>query len=385
MQKIEEDLKNSKTLSARILIRDQKKIWKEWEKRVREAIPAAAGLDHPILLNTLPIYLVHLAEALAQESEPIAATQNSNIPSAHGSIRARLTNFKPEQLVQEYQILRSTLCRVLAEEIQVTERDARIIHTTIDQSIREAVAAYFLVHANIREQFVASLTHDLRQPLNVIKMSAELISNSPEGERAKLASQIQNAVQRADRMVQDLLDSIALEFGEALQVKIRETQIMDLLRDAVKEWNEDQRKRLVIIADPCTGYWDPDALNRALFNLISNAFKYGLPERPVTIRTNCEDGRLSVSVHNEGKPIPSSEREVLFQPFRRASTALASGKKGWGIGLSLIRAVAEAHGGSVIIESSKDSGTTFAMNILQDARKTAKDSKKPFGAKPEPY
>ena len=96
--------------------------------------------------------------------------------------------------------------------------------------------------------------------------------------------------------------------------------------------------------------------------------KYGSADRPITITVRAVAGRAMVSVHNFGSYIPPEELELLFQPFRRANQARKSGERGWGLGLTLVRGVAESHGGSIGVDSLPERGTTFVIDIPLDAR-----------------
>jgi signal transduction histidine kinase len=120
------------------------------------------------------------------------------------------------------------------------------------------------------------------------------------------------------------------------------------------------------------GHWSPDALERVIENLLTNALKYGDPTAPIVIAAGTPpDGagnEFEFSVTNEGDPIPLAEQATMFQPFARAKSARRTGKPGWGIGLALVRALIEAHGGSVRIESGSGSGTTFFVRLPRDAR-----------------
>jgi signal transduction histidine kinase len=87
---------------------------------------------------------------------------------------------------------------------------------------------------------------------------------------------------------------------------------------------------------------------------------------PITCQVLETHGRVIMSVHNEGDAIPAEYLTVLFQPFRRSLVAEKSGKPGWGLGLVLVQAIAEAHGGSVAVESTAEQGTTFSLDILLD-------------------
>ena len=101
---------------------------------------------------------------------------------------------------------------------------------------------------------------------------------------------------------------------------------------------------------------------------MANAAKYSAPGTIVSIKLEKLDGLAKLAIHNEGNPIPVEEQKLLFQPFLRAKAAQDSGKKGWGLGLTLVKGIAEAHGGTVTVESSAEKGTTFTLSIPLDFR-----------------
>lgn len=109
-------------------------------------------------------------------------------------------------------------------------------------------------------------------------------------------------------------------------------------------------------------------MRRALWNLVSNAVKYGSEHTPVRIDIAREGAMVALAVHNEGAPIPDDERPSLFDPFSRAIPVQAAAQRGWGLGLTLVKGCAEAHGGSVEIASAPGRGTTFTLRFPPDAR-----------------
>ncbi len=128
-------------------------------------------------------------------------------------------------------------------------------------------------------------------------------------------------------------------------------------------------ERIVLVAPrPVRGHVAPDALGRAVENLTSNALKYGAPSSPITLTVDETHGRGILTVHNHGPVIPPEQQETLFRAFQRLTEAETSGKSGWGLGLAQVRAVAEAHGGSIGVDSLPDHGTTFIIDIPLDAR-----------------
>jgi signal transduction histidine kinase len=109
-------------------------------------------------------------------------------------------------------------------------------------------------------------------------------------------------------------------------------------------------------------------MRQALHNLVENAVKYGQSKTAITVRVVETHERLLLSVHNFGDPIPPNYLHTLFKPYRRAPNAARSGKTGWGLGLALVQTIAEAHGGSVGVESDAQTGTTFTIDVLRDPR-----------------
>ena len=108
---------------------------------------------------------------------------------------------------------------------------------------------------------------------------------------------------------------------------------------------------------------DSSQLRRASENLVQNAIEYGDPDTQIEVRLLLQAAELWISVHNEGPAISPEELPVLFEPFRRLRTAIKSGKRGWGLGLSLVRGVAEAYGGTVSVQSVSGEGTTFTLRF----------------------
>ena len=227
----------------------------------------------------------------------------------------------------------------------------------------------------LRERFVAALSHDLRTPLTAAKLGAQLVlRKSGDSETVnKISRRIVTNMDRADRMIRDLLDANQIKAGEAIPLMIEECRLNPFVAGVVQELAEVHGARLQIIdtTDGVTGYWDPSALQRILENLIGNAVKYGLEGTPVTVTLTRREDWIELAVHNTGKPISLEDQITLFQPYHRTTSALGSGQKGWGIGLTLVKGIVEAHGGSARVESSLERGTTFAVRLPVDSRNVA--------------
>ncbi|MDF3035186.1 MAG: histidine kinase, partial [Paucimonas sp.] len=334
-------------------------------------------LPHPILINTLPALYHNLVEALTPDyPRTSVAAVTPSVAAEHGGERARLTSFQAQSVITEYQLLRSTIIDVLKwNNVSISDEEMQIISSTIDACIREAATAFTLVQAAFQERFVATLAHDLRNPLAVIGMMAQLIPQTNDAEKANgYARKIAENVGRADRMIQELLDTMIFQQGERLQFNPTLFNIEEVVEEVCEQSAAVYGPRFETAGTSIMGWWGRDAVKRALENMISNAVKDGAPETPIRIAFVEYHGRIELSVHNEGTPIPPEQVESVFQVFRRAKAAKEGDKKGWGIGLPYIRSVAESHGGSVDIDSSDNRGTTVTIDIPLDSR--------PFGNVP---
>lgn len=357
--------------TARRMLELHNEVLLEWVKRVRQAVKEAERLPHPILINTFPALYDNIAEAITPGYPRATAEEGNTVATEHGGERARLTNYNVHSVISEYQILRWTIFDVLkANDVQLTDEEVFLIHSSMDGSIREAVNAFALAQAALRERFIAALTHDLRNPLSNAKLAAQLIERSSDLGRIKeFAGQIIENLTRLDGMIQDLLDSAQFQNGERLPLRLEEFDMQEVAAEVCRQYTATHGPRFQLIARPATGWWDREAIKRAMENLICNALKYGAPDTPVRIKIDSENERTMLTVHNEGEPIPQEKIESIFQLFQRADAAKEGNERGWGIGLPYVRSVAESHGGSVTVDSAAHPrGTTFIIDIPLDAR-----------------
>lgn len=254
-------------------------------------------------------------------------------------------------------------------ERQLKERQAK--ESAVKLSDSQHQVAELVDEKSIRESFVSLLSHDLRTPLSAAKISAQLILREAScSESAQtLAARIVSNINRAIQMIGDLLDSNRLRSGEKLPVFIKKLNLTSFARLNLQELSSIHGDRFVLnCAEEIEGYWDPTALRRVFENLGTNAIKYGNPDTSVTFTIKKHDSEVRIEVQNEGDVISAEEQMTLFEQFRRTKKSEGSSKKGWGLGLTLVRGVAEAHGGTVKVTSTKESGTTFTVILPQDAR-----------------
>lgn len=215
----------------------------------------------------------------------------------------------------------------------------------------------------LRERFVATLTHDLRTPLTAAKMNAQrLVHHSTDpAVLPRLSVQLAKNINRIEQMIQDLLDANRIQAGEKLSIEVSEFELTDLVKNTLETLTSIHGNRFVFNAPtPVRGSWSKDGLRRVIENLVTNAIKYGSTQHPITVSVVEDLGRqVFISVQNFGNPIAKKEQSTLFEQFRRSTSAENGSQKGWGIGLTLVRGTIEAHGGKVTVESDLTKGTTF--------------------------
>ena len=345
-------------------------VFAEWEGRLRATVKEAAALPHPILINTFPMLYDNIAQALSPAYPRENASNGNTVASEHGGERARVTDYSHQAVVAEYQLLRWTILDVLKQNgVALNTHEFFVINSSLDACIQESVNAFTLAQSALRERFIITVTHDLRNPLQVINSAAELLLHAHDPEKVtNLANRIINNSQRMDRMIQDLLDAAVFQSGERLKLHLSHFDVVEVAAEVCDQLAEIYGARFEVLGAAVHGWWDRDAMKRVIENLVGNALKYGAPDSPIRIRINSQHERMLLTVHNVGEPIPTEQLESVFQVFRRAEAAKEGEKRGWGIGLPYVRSVAESHGGSVQIDSSSERGTTLAVDLPVDAR-----------------
>ncbi|WP_170304228.1 sensor histidine kinase [Duganella radicis] len=361
----------SATSRAMLSMRGQ--VFDLWEAQVRARVAEAIEVPGPLLTNTLPAFYDNIAEALTPAYPRADGASNTTSMSAHGRERARMTPFSADQIILEYQLFRDAIAVVaLRNGIHFQPEEWAIVERSIDIGVREAVREFSLMHEGIRERLAATLSHDMRNPLSLVLTGTQLIAVAPDLDTARGAAlKIRSGAQRLEHMLIQLVDALTFDRGVKLPLSLSEFNIRHLVTTLMEEFSVPGAGEIVAHVEPVTGFWCKNSLLRALENLLTNAFKYGDGGR-VVIKGEQIRGRLMLSVHNTGKPIPGEQRERIFEYLRREENG--NGHDGWGIGLPFVRSVAEGHGGSAAVDSSADAGTTFIIDIPIDCRPYVKNA-----------
>ncbi|MET0540516.1 MAG: ATP-binding protein [Variovorax sp.] len=220
------------------------------------------------------------------------------------------------------------------------------------------------------EQMMAVVSHDLRNPLSVIDLSATLIGRSgglSERQQRSLA-QLKSSTDRAVRLIADLLDFSQTRIGQGLRVDRVNVDLQALVADSVAELRvvhpEADLRHAAIGTGLCSA--SADRITQLIGNLVSNAVAYGATARPVLVTSTVQDDTFSIAVRNEGSPIPETQLPRLFDAMTRGTEA-ESAVHSLGLGLYIVREIARAHGGAVLVQSAENSTVFTATFPRMDA------------------
>jgi len=208
-----------------------------------------------------------------------------------------------------------------------------------------------------QRRFVANASHELRTPLAVMRTEVDVALSDPEAtvaELRRMGEVVRGATQRADRLVAALLvlatSQAQAEQGLAVREPVDLTELALRSVEAVRADAERRCLALDVHAEPAPVLGDPALLERMVGNLTENAVRHNVDAGWLSVRCGQQDGESWLEVRNSGPHIDRTEADELFAPFRRGGQARTAGRYrtgGAGLGLSIVRAVAAAHGGSV--------------------------------------
>ncbi len=223
--------------------------------------------------------------------------------------------------------------------------------------------------AELREQFIAVLGHDLRSPLAAVGAGATVLSRMPLGEKATpVVALIQRSVGRMAGLIDNVLDFARGRLGGGLALAPAvDSGLEGVLEQVIAEqraaWQDRELVTEIALNRPVA--YDGPRIAQLFSNLLANALTHGDPAGPVRVFARSGDDGFELSVANLGKPIPPETQASLFKPFSRASAR--PGQQGLGLGLYIASEIARAHGGSLEVASSEEI-TRFTFRMPAQSR-----------------
>ncbi|MFT3693792.1 MAG: PAS domain-containing sensor histidine kinase [Kofleriaceae bacterium] len=215
------------------------------------------------------------------------------------------------------------------------------------------------------QRLIGIVSHDLRNPLNAIVLAAEVLSSKtldPSAE--KLVTRLQRSAERAMRLIADLLDFAKARIGSTIPINRRPANLSEIVEQVVDEFQSVAPSRLIRVGHSGgeSGNWDADRIAQVISNLVGNAIQYSSANAPILVNSHLDGDDAVLSICNDGPPISESDREQLFEPFKRGSNTPSS-RHNMGLGLFIAREVVTAHGGSISVSSDPGAGNCFTIRL----------------------
>lgn len=331
------------------------------------------------------------------EPEPVVAEQLAEVADSLGAVAAGLVEERvhaddslreerkrlDEILDEERQVTDETLATEREERHQLLEAERRKTDANLGQERADtdfAVRRTFnLLHQEheghaltrnmvvTRDQFLAIVSHDLRTPLSVVAVNAGMLAEQlPEAsiDVLRAIQRVQRAADQMDRMLSDLLDATRFEHGQ-FRLSPLVADIVPVLDESIAQFEELARRNQVTLrleqpAKPIEAMFDHDRIVQVLSNLLRNALQFTPPGGAITVRAVPQVHACRIDVSDTGVGISAPDLERIFNRFQQTAGAHP---RGLGLGLYISRAIVEAHGGKIWVDSEAGKGSTFSFTL----------------------
>ncbi len=357
----------------------------------REALNLTATQCFDVVLTDLGLDEVDGLQILrelhqtAPDTVPIVLTGYASLDTAVMALREGAYDYlvKPCDVLE----LRTTVARAVersrlavqlrrrVEELERANDTIRALNMQLEQRIEQATAE-LREQISARDEFTATLSHDLKSPLTFIKGMANLrrrrATATPETQPLIDAlEQIENSAGRMAQLLDEVVDASRLQAGKPLELRREPIDLVGLARDVIAQHQQTTDRHLLQLMNGVprlVGVWDRVRLGRVLDNLLGNAVKYSPRGGIIQVCVDFDeqpDRFAFVRVSDRGEGIPAADLPHIFEHFRRG-TNVAGRIPGTGIGLSGARRILEQHGGSILVESAVGEGTTVTVRLPLD-------------------
>lgn len=256
---------------------------------------------------------------------------------------------KQAQILETFRLFAELIALHLDEHERLVESEAKLLGE------RET--------AKLREEFIAVLGHDLRNPLASIKAGTSAMLRSASDQRTtSIAHLMLNSIARMESMISNVLDFARGRLGSGLAIQPMAKPIEPTIRQVIDELRASAPAHTfqteIEVSRPV--HCDHDKIAQLVSNLVGNAISHGSEAEPIRVSATLDNNALILSVSNAGDPVPDAVKSQLFEPFYRR--AHGASRQGLGLGLYISAEIARAHGGTLEVDSSAQR-TTFTLRI----------------------
>jgi hypothetical protein len=376
---------------ADFILENTEPILADWEAFARSLLPGAKMTKLALRDAAEAILLATARDMQSDQSLSQQVSKSKGRGGAGGEASDRLdhasqlhgvervgSGFDIMEVVAEYRALRASVLRLWRTSHPQSHpydlEDIIRFNESIDQSLAEAVDSYTHRVEQSRRMFLAILSHDLRNPLNTIRMAANVASRTKNEDlgSAKALSMIEQNTETITRLTNDLIDFASTGLGSAMPLTRSPADLETLGRKVFEEFcfAYPQRPLRFHPSGDLTGTWDAARLRQVISNLMGNALQHGGTEGSVELSIAAAGATVVLSVHNEGPPIPPEMLPTIFDPLTRyaqSESAAQPVSSNIGLGLYIVQEVVVAHGGTIAVASTAEDGTTFTIHLPRTA------------------
>ena len=358
--------------ASEILKIHSSEIMNNWESRVREEIPASLISRDRALRKQLPYVLNDIAEIIDEYDDHLALENHKKYKKIikksfeYGKHRAVSSHYTLKQILKEYVIFHKVLTETLIENDVYSREVGITLKYTLETAMLTSASSYSDSLQEMREKLVGSLAHDIRNPISAAYFALDIINANDDSPRInKLKRMGLRSLKKSLELVDGLLDAISVKAGEGLTLNFSQVDIVKEMRWVYKEAAEIYNNEIEFESDEreIVGVFDGTAIRRVVENLVTNAVKHGKRNSKIRMALENKKEEVVIKVHNIGDPIDESSQSKIFGFLNRGNNSTNTDLEGWGMGLTLVKSVAYAHGGKVNLESTKEKGTTFSISL----------------------
>ena len=344
-------------------------------EHVATSLQIQAAIVVALLMATLGVALFLSARLQAIISEPVVSlARTASAVSSRGDYSLRAQRTTDDELGVLVDAFNRMLERIQLRESELSMANEELRREITERRRAEQERAELLVRereANrLKDEFLATLSHELRTPLNAILGWTKLLRANavPAASIDRALEKVERNAQVQTRLVEDLLEVSRITSGK-LRLELKPVDLVSLVNTAVDSIRPTAEargvcveRRLESFSAPTVG--DPDRLQQVIWNLLSNAVKFTPSGGTVSVHLTRKDGRDELRVSDTGIGIDPAFLPNVFDTFRQADASSTRTQGGLGLGLSIVRHLAEMHGGEVRAESAGlGSGATFTVQL----------------------
>ena len=366
---------------ANFILSNMPQILSEWDAFAR-TIDTETELSAKALRDHARPILEAIAADMATSETPreqldksrgLDPVDNASAASTHGTLR-HVSGFSLIQLTAEYRALRATVLRLWLPQVSTFDEgmasDMVRFNETIDQALAESVLTFSAQGLRTRDTFLAVLGHDLRSPLAAMLFAGDVLTRqqpSPDDIR-KIGVRVRRSAAAMTAMVNDLLEFARIQIGGLIPINPVALDLSPVCADAVEDARAAHPDCIFELETDGSLDCNADAprVQQLLSNLLNNAAQYSLKEFPVRLVAKGSVDAVTITVANVGSLIPAESLGLIFMPLVQLDpdgNDRGRPETSMGLGLFIAREITMAHGGTIDVASSRDSGTVFTVRL----------------------